>query len=80
MTNSWWPGFVEDGLNRGQIAAINLDAPTAFYFEVELDDKLGAHYAMRYDFVLLYADEGWPGFLQFRVSQCCVRAIQTTKW
>jgi hypothetical protein len=79
VPNSWWPGFVDDGLNRGRIAAVNLDAPNAFYFEVELGNKLGAHYAMRYDSVLLYADEGQPGFSRFR-SRCCVRVIRTTKW
>jgi hypothetical protein len=71
VPNSWWPGFVDDGLNRGRIAAINLDAPNAFYFEVELDNELGAHYAMRYDSVLLYADEGQPGFSRFRLPMLC---------
>jgi hypothetical protein len=71
VPNSWWPGFVDDGLNRGRIAAINLDAPNAFYFEVELDKDLGAHYAMRYDSVLLYADEGQPGFSRFRLPMLC---------
>jgi hypothetical protein len=60
VPNSWWPGFVDGGLNRGQIAAVNLDAPNEYYFKVELDDELGAHYAMRYDSVLLYADKGQP--------------------
>ena len=71
VPNSWWPGFVDDGLNRGRIAAINLDTPNAFYFEVELNNKLGAHYAMRYDSVLLYADEGQPGFSRFRLPMLC---------
>jgi hypothetical protein len=71
VPNSWWPGFVNDGLNRGRIAAINLDAPNAFYFKVELDNELGAHYAMRYDSVLLYADEGQPGFSRFRLPMLC---------
>jgi len=71
VPNSWWPGFVDDGLNRGRIAAINLDAPNAFYFEVELNNELGAHYTMRYDSVLLYADEGQPGFSRFRLPMLC---------
>ena len=71
VPNSWWPGFVDDGLNRGRIAAINLDAPNAFYFEVELDNELGGHYAMRYDSVLLYADEGQPGFSRFLLPVLC---------
>jgi len=70
VPNSWWPVA---GLRRrrSRIAAINLDAPNAFYFEVELDNELGAHYAMRYDSVLLYADEGQPGFLRFRLPMLC---------
>ena len=71
VPNSWWPGFVGDGLNRGRNAAINLDAPNSFYFEVELDNELGAHYAMRYDSILLYADEGQPGFSRFRLPMLC---------
>jgi hypothetical protein len=71
VPNSWWPGFVDGGLNRGRIAAVNLGAPNEFYFEVELDDELGAHYAMRYDSVLLYADEGQPGFSRFRLPMLC---------
>jgi hypothetical protein len=71
IPNSWWPGFVDGGLNRGRIAAINFDALNAYYFEVELDDELGAHYAMRYDSVLLYADEGQPGFSRFRLPMMC---------
>ena len=71
VPNSWWPGFVDGGLNRGRIAAVNLGAPNKFYFEVELDDELGAHYAMRYDSVLLYADEGQPGFSQFCLPMLC---------
>jgi hypothetical protein len=71
VPNSWWPGFVDDGLNQGQFAAINLNAPNAFYFEVELDDKLGAHYAMRYDSILLCGDKGQPGFLRFRLPMLC---------
>jgi len=50
---------------------MNLDAPNAFYFEVELNNKLGAHYAMRYDSILLYADEGQPGFSHFRLPMLC---------
>ena len=42
-----------------------------FYFEVELDDELGAHYTMRYDSVLLYADEGQPGFSRFCLPMLC---------
>ena len=71
VPNSWWPGFVDGGLNRGRIAAVNLDVPNEYYFEVELDDELGAHYAMRYASVLLYADEGQPGFSRFCLPMLC---------
>ena len=71
VPNSWWPGFVDGGLNRGRIAAVNLDALNEYYFEVKLDDELGAHYAMRYDSVLLYADEGQPGFSRFCLPMLC---------
>jgi hypothetical protein len=71
IPNSWWPGFVDGGLNRGQIAAINFDTLNTYYFEVELNNELGAPYAMRYDSVLLYADEGQPGFLRFCLPMMC---------
>jgi hypothetical protein len=45
--------------------------PNTFYFKVELDNKLGAHYAMRCDSVLLYVDEGQPGFLRFPLPMLC---------
>jgi hypothetical protein len=71
IPNKWWPGFRDGGLNRGKIAAINLAPSSSYYFEVELDDEPGAHYAMRYDSVLLYADDEQPGFAQFRLPLCC---------
>ena len=71
VPNSWWRGFVDGGLNRGRIATVNLDALNAYYFKVELNNKLGAHYAMCYDSVLLYTDEEQPGFLHFRLPMLC---------
>ena len=62
IPNKWWPGFRDGGINRGKIAAINLDLSSSCYFEVELNDEPGAHYAMRYDSILLYADDKKPGF------------------
>jgi len=67
VPNSWWPGFVDGGLNRGR----NLDALNAFHFKVKLDNELGAHYTMRYDSILLYADEGQPGFSHFHLPMLC---------
>ncbi len=40
------------------------------YFEVKLDDEPGGHYAMRYDSVLLYAEDDQPGFARFRLPSC----------
>ena len=71
IPNKWWPGFCDGGLNCGKIAAINLDPSTSYYFEVELNDEPGAHYAMRYDSVLLYTDDNQPGFTRFRLPSCC---------
>jgi hypothetical protein len=71
IPNKWWPGFRDGGINRGKIAAKNLDLLSSHYFQVELDDEPGAHYAMRYDSVLLYADDEQPGFSQFCLPSCC---------
>jgi hypothetical protein len=71
IPNKWWPGFSDGGINRGKIAAINYDPSSSFYFEVELNNEPGAHYAMRYSSVLLYADDEQPGFSQFCLPSCC---------
>ncbi|KAL3774009.1 hypothetical protein ACHAW5_004859 [Stephanodiscus triporus] len=57
IPNRWWPGHHDGGLNQCHIAAIDFHASRAFYFQVELDNEPGAHYAMRYDSVLLYVDD-----------------------
>ena len=67
IPNRWWPGYDDGGLNRGHIAAIDFNASNTFYFQVELDDEPGAHYAMRYDSVVLYADEEQRGFSRYRL-------------
>jgi hypothetical protein len=72
IPNKWWPGFRDGGINRGKIAAINLDLSSLHYFQVELKNEPGAQYAMRYDSVLLYADNEQPGFLQFSLPLCCL--------
>ncbi len=71
IPNKWWLGFRDGGLNRGKIAAMTLDLSSSYYFQVELDDEPGVHYAMRYDSVLLYADNEQPGFSQFCLPLCC---------
>ena len=62
IPNKWLPRFSNGGINRGKIAAINLDLSSLYYFEVKLNDEPSAHYAMRYCSVLLYADNEQPGF------------------
>jgi hypothetical protein len=49
----------------------NLDPLSSYYFQVKLDNEPGAHYDMRYDSVLLYADDEQPGFLQCCLPLCC---------
>jgi len=71
IPNKWWPGFRDGGSNHGKISATNLNPSSSYFFEVELDNEPGAHYAMRYDSVLLYADDEQPGFAQFRLRLCC---------
>ena len=71
IPNRWWPGYDDGGLNRGHIAAIDFNASNTFYFQVELDDEPGAHYAMRYDSVVLYADEEQRGFSRYRLPSHC---------
>jgi hypothetical protein len=71
IPNKWWPGFRDGGLNQGKIAAITLDPSSSYYFQVKLNDEPGAHYPMRYDSVLLYADNEQPSFLQFCLPSCC---------
>jgi hypothetical protein len=62
ILNDWWPDFDNGGLNQGHIAVMNLNASSLYYFQVELINEPGAHYTMRYDSVLLYADKNQPGF------------------
>jgi hypothetical protein len=71
IPNKWWPGFCNGSLNQGKIAAITLDPSSSYYFQVELDNEPGAHYAMRYDSVLLYTDDEQPGSLRFHLPLCC---------
>ncbi len=70
IPNSWWPAYHNDGLNLGRIAAINLDKPQAYCFQVQLDDDEYL-YRMPYESVLLYVDSDQPGFTKFRLPACC---------
>jgi hypothetical protein len=71
IPNKWWPGFRDGRLNQGKIAGITLDSLSSYYFQVELNDEPGVHYAMRYDSVLLYEDDEQPGFSRFCLPLCC---------
>jgi hypothetical protein len=71
IPNNWWPDFDAGGLNRGHIAVINLNTLSSYCFQVELVDEPGAHYAMRYDCVLFYADKIQPGFSRYCLPPRC---------
>ena len=70
IPNSWWPAYHDNGLNLGHIAAINLDEPQAYYFQVQLDEDEYL-YGMLYKSVLLYMDSNQPGFTKFCLPACC---------
>ncbi len=71
IPNNWWPDFDNGSLNQGHIAGINLNGLSSYYFQVKLVNEPGAHYAMRYDSILLYADENQPGFSQYCLPPRC---------
>ncbi len=71
IPNKWWLGFRDGSLNQGKIAAITLGLLSSYYFQIELNDEPGAHYAMCYDSVLLYADDEQPGFSRLCLPSCC---------
>ena len=62
----WWAGCTGNTLCEGEIAAIDFTDNAGRYFQLELDDEKGSHYAMRYDAVLHYADEEHKTFSRFR--------------
>ena len=53
----WWNGYNGSTPCLGAIVAIDYDAKKENYFLLEVDDTPGVQYPMRYDAVLLYADE-----------------------
>jgi hypothetical protein len=63
--------FHDGGLSRGQIVVINFEVSISYYFQAVLDNKPGAHYAMRFDSILLYKDNKLPGFSQYCLPSCC---------
>ena len=57
VESRWWDGYDDGELNPGTISAVDFDDSAGRFFLLELDDEPGAHYPMRYDAVLKYADE-----------------------
>ena len=57
VESRWWDGYDDGGLNPGTISAVDFDDSAGRFLLLELDDEPGAHYHMRYDAVLKYADE-----------------------
>mmetsp|Transcript_29715 Transcript_29715/g.54811 ORF Transcript_29715/g.54811 Transcript_29715/m.54811 type:complete len:88 (+) Transcript_29715:170-433(+) len=53
----WWVGYTGSKLFHGQITALDFSDDAERYFQFELDSEKGAHYPIRYDAVLHYADE-----------------------
>ena len=67
VESCWWPAYDDSELNPGRIADVNFDDPAGRFFLLELDDEPGAHYPMRYDAVLKYADETHRNFHTFHL-------------
>jgi len=65
VPDDWWPGFTSENLNGGVIARVDLDIATNNHFQLELDNEPGSFYAMRYDAVVLYADETHRSYSSF---------------
>ena len=61
----WWAGCTGSKLFHGQIIAIDFSDDAERYFQFELDSEKGAHYLIRYDAVLHYADEDHQSYGSF---------------
>ena len=57
VESRWWDGYDDGELNPGRIAAVDFNDANGRFFMLEIDSEPGAHYPMRYDAVLHYADE-----------------------
>ena len=53
----WWDGCSGNLLFPGKIASFDSSAEKERFFNLELEEELGAYYPMRYDAVSHYADE-----------------------
>jgi hypothetical protein len=67
VPNSWWAGITSLELNAGAISHLDFNQENECYFQLELDKEKGIYQAMRYDAVLLYADESHPMFAHFHL-------------
>ena len=62
---SWWPDYSGTKLLLGKIA--KFDATVSPLFLLEIEDKPGDTYSMRYNAVLAYAQVEHPTFKNFRL-------------
>ena len=61
----WWAGCTGSKLFHGKIIAIDFSDDAKRYFKFEPDSEKGAHYPIRYDAVLHYADEDHQSYSKF---------------
>ena len=69
VPDSWWVNCSGEELNEGVIAAVDFTKPRCTFFQLELDNELGAHYPMRYDSVFSFADEDQDNFKTCRLPR-----------
>ncbi len=71
IPNKWWRVFRDGSLNQGKNCCNNLGFVELILLWSQAWWWAWAHYAIRYDSVLLYADNEHPGFLWFCLPLCC---------
>ena len=54
VPENWWDGYNGKSLSSGRIVSIDFDSDGSKFFQLELNDELGALYPMRYDAVVKY--------------------------
>ena len=67
VESRWWDGYDDGELNPGRIAAVDFNDANGRFFMLEIDSEPGAHYPMRYDAVLHYADETHKQYYTFQL-------------
>ena len=63
----WWVGFTSRTRCIGKIKKVNCNARNYAYFFLELDSARGTLYGMRYDDVLLYANDEHPDYNKYEL-------------